>query len=70
MKHDMIDTSKAKSMMTALKFLKKQIGREDNEFGSDHDMSRKEAISMMEGKMSVNLATIQRTFDEELLQKS
>ena len=73
----MIDTSKAKSMVTALKYLKRQIGREGidpkSELASqsNYDASRKDAISMVEGgKMSVNLATIQRTFDEELLAQS
>ena len=67
LKHEMIDTAKAKQMVTALKYVKQQIAKGENNNAtpdeilsqSNLEASRKEAISLMEGgKFSVNLATI------------
>ena len=64
LKHEMIDTSKAKQIVRALKFVKARIRQGDSEGDIPADDETKDAISIVEGgKLSVNLATIQASFN-------
>lgn len=76
LKHEMIDTAKAKQIVTALKYVKKQIAKgevpeEELLSQSNLEAARKDAISVIEGgKLTVNLATIQQSFEQELMRKN
>ena len=76
LKHEMIDTAKAKQIVTALKYVKKQIAKgeateEELLSQSNLEAARKDAISIIDGgKLSVNLATIQQSFEQELMRKN